>query len=137
MNIFTKLILSIPSVIGIIYMFSYWSMGFFRWITNNIVSYEYQIPIVNGLILLQIGYLIFQLWGYKRVAKSIKTNWTILLVIFNPLSSLIYIWKKNEKFRIKEEATWKTYENKILCFVSIATWELTYRTFKFITSPIW
>lgn len=91
----TKIILTIPSIIGIVYMVTFLSNDFFKWITNNIVGFEYQGPIVNGLILIQIAYLIYRLWNYKNVEKKIKTEWTCFLVIFNFISSLFFIWKKD------------------------------------------
>jgi hypothetical protein len=90
-----KILMSIPSFFGIAYMFTFLSIDFFKWITNNVVGFEYQIPIVNGLILIQIGYLIYRLWNYKKVDKKTKTEWTWLLLIFNFISSLLFIWKKD------------------------------------------
>ena len=62
------------------------------------MEFKYQAPIINGLILLQIAFLIYRLWKYKNVAKEKKNTWTALLLIFNFISSLIYIWKKDEEF---------------------------------------
>ena len=94
----TKIILTIPSIVGILYLVSFFSIDFFKWITNNVIGFEYQGPIVNGLILIQIGYLIYRLWSYKSIDKEKKTMWTVLLLIFNSISSLIYIWKKDNEF---------------------------------------
>jgi len=94
----TKILLTIPSIVGIIYLLTFWSINFLEWITNNVVSFEYQAPIVNGLILIQIGYLIYKLWNYKNIDKDKKTMWTVLLVIFNCIASLIFIWKKDKEF---------------------------------------
>ena len=105
MSVLVKVFLSIPSIIGIIYMFSFWSMDFFRWISSTIVSYEYQAPIINGLVLFQTGYLIYRVWTYKNLPKSKKTNWTTLLVVFNVISSLIFIWIKDKELGIENENT--------------------------------
>ena len=91
----TKMILTIPSLFGIVYMLTFINTDFLKWITNNVVGFEYQALIVNGLILMQIGYLIYRLWNYKNVDKKIKTEWTWLLIIFNFISSLVFIWKKD------------------------------------------
>ena len=91
----TKMILTIPSLFGIVYMLTFISTDFLKWITNNVVGFEYQALIVNGLILMQIGYLIYRLWNYKNVDKKVKTEWTWLLIIFNFISSLVFIWKKD------------------------------------------
>ncbi len=95
----TKILLTIPSIIGIVYMLTFLSVDFFKWITNNIIGFEYQGIIVNGIILMQIGYLIYRLWNYKNVERKIKMEWTWLLIIFNFLSSLIFIWKKDTEFK--------------------------------------
>jgi len=91
----TKIIFTIPSLFGIVYVLTFISTDFLKWITNNIVGFEYQALIVNGLILMQIGYLIYRLWNYKNIDKKIKTEWTWLLIIFNFISSLVFIWKKD------------------------------------------
>ena len=91
--------MTIPSIIGIVYMLTFLSVDFFKWITNNIIGFEYQGIIVNGIILMQIGYLIYRLWNYKNVERKIKMEWTWLLIIFNFLSSLIFIWKKDTEFK--------------------------------------
>ncbi len=80
-------------------MLTFLSVDFFKWITNNIIGFEYQGIIVNGIILMQIGYLIYRLWNYKNVERKIKMEWTWLLIIFNFLSSLIFIWKKDTEFK--------------------------------------
>lgn len=95
----TKILLTIPSIIGIVYMLTFLSVDFFKWITNNIIDFEYQGIIANGIILMQIGYLIYRLWNYKNVERKIKMEWTWLLIIFNFLSSLIFIWKKDTEFK--------------------------------------
>ena len=87
----TKIILTIPSLFGIVYMLTFISTDFLKWISNNVVGFEYQALIVNVLILIQIGYLIFRLWDYKNVEKKVKTEWTWLLIIFNFISSLVFI----------------------------------------------
>ena len=94
-----KILLTIPSIVGLIYLFTFWSIEFFSWITNNVIGFEYQAPIVNVLILTQIGYLIYRLWNYKNIDKDKKIMWTVLLVIFNCITSLIFIWKKDNEFK--------------------------------------
>ena len=80
-------------------MITFWDIDFFKWITNNIVEFKYQVPLVNGLILVQIGYLIYRIWNYKHVRKDIKSRWTVLLVFFNFISSLFFIWKKDDELQ--------------------------------------
>lgn len=54
----TKILLSIPSIVGIVYLIAFWSIDLFKWITDNVIGFEYQAPFVNGLILIQIAYLV-------------------------------------------------------------------------------
>ncbi len=93
----TKILLTVPSVIGIFYMITFLSVDFFKWITNNVVGFEYQTPIMYGLFLMQSGYLINRLWNYKNVEKKVKTEWTWLLILGNFISSFYFIWKKNNE----------------------------------------
>ncbi|PIB27880.1 hypothetical protein [Maribacter sp. 4G9] len=98
MSNFTKILLTIPSMIGLVYMWTFIYPKSIAWISNNIVAYEFQNPFVTSLILIQLGYLIHRLWSFKNIQKEKKTNWTLLLVIFNVVTSLIFIWKKYSEF---------------------------------------
>lgn len=93
-----KSILTIPSIIGIIFMLTFFNVDFFKWLNNNIINYVYQGVIVNGIILFQIIYLIFRLWSYRNIDKETKTKWTWILFLFSFISSLFYIWKKDNEF---------------------------------------
>ena len=101
----TKIILTIPSIISIVYLITFWSIDFFKWITNNVIGIEFQDPIVNGLIIIQSGYLIYRVWNFKNIDKDKKIMWTVLLVVYNYVSSLIYIWKKDSEFEKMNENT--------------------------------
>lgn len=100
----TKIILTIPSLINIVYMTTYWNVDFYKWISNKILEYQYQDFIIIGLILIQSGYLIYRLWNHKNVHRKTKTEWTWLLLIFNFISSLVFIWKIDAEL-IKTERT--------------------------------
>jgi len=50
--------------------------------------------------LFQIIYLLKKLWSFKNIDKSIKNDWTWLLIFFAVICSPIFIWKKYEKFNI-------------------------------------
>ena len=97
MNTLKKILLTIPSVIGVIHFISLWSFTLFAWIMHNVVYTEYQAMIVYSLIILQIGYLIYRIWNYN-IDNSEKIMWTVLLLIFNCLLSPLVIWKKDEEF---------------------------------------
>ena len=101
----TKILLTIPSIVGAIYMITFLNIDFFKWITNNVVRFEYQTPILYGLTLLQSGYLIYRLWNYKNITKKVKTEWTWLLIIGNFITSLFFIWKKDNELIQKNKNT--------------------------------
>jgi hypothetical protein len=105
MNLPSKLFLSIPPLIGIIYSLTFFNVDFFKWFNNNIVPFEYQNALISAVTLPHIGYLIYRLWSYNNIAKKTKTEWTVLLIWFNVISSLFYIWKKDDEFRQRNKNT--------------------------------
>ena len=101
----TKILLSIPSIIGLAYMWTFIDPKSIAWISNNIVPFEFQSPIITSLILIQLGYLIYRLWSYKNIVREKKSEWTFLLIIFNVITCLIYIWQKDDQFESKNNQT--------------------------------
>lgn len=93
-----KVLLSIPSIIGLAYLWTFIDPKSIALFSNNLVSYEYQSPIVNSLILIQLVFLLYRLWSYKNLEKEKKSAWTFLLIAFNVVTSLIYIWQKDDQF---------------------------------------
>jgi len=98
-NKFLKIFLSIPSILGLLYMITFIYPKTIAWLHNNIIEYDYQAPIIRILLIIQIIYLIYKLWSYKNIEKSDKTTWTLFLVFFNIIASLVYIWKKDGEFQ--------------------------------------
>jgi hypothetical protein len=76
---------------------TFWSLDFLKWVSDNVVRIEYQGPIVNGLILIQIGCLIYRVWSYKNIEKRIKSEWTWLFLLFSIISAPVYIWIKDDE----------------------------------------
>lgn len=98
-----KILLSIPSIIGLAYMWTFINPKSIAWFSRNIISYEFQSPLVNILILIQLGYLIFRLWSYKNIEREKKYEWTFLLIAFNVVTCFIYIWKKDNQFELMNQ----------------------------------
>ena len=98
MNFLVKALLSVPSLFGILYLATFIYPKSVVWMSNNIIEYKYQHPLINILVIIQICYLLYRLWNFKNIPKKIKTDWTFLLIIFNVFSSLIFIWKKDSEF---------------------------------------
>jgi len=99
----TKVLLSIPSIIGLAYMWTFIDPKSIAWISNNFVSFKYQSPILTSLILIQLGYLIYRLWSYKNIGREKKTEWTFLLIVFNVITCLFYIWQKDGQFELMNQ----------------------------------
>jgi FlaA1/EpsC-like NDP-sugar epimerase len=96
MNRFTKIILSIPSIFGIFYMVTFWFPTQFRWLIR--VESDYNIQLIrNVLIAIAVLFLLLRVWNLKNVDKKIKWTWFLLLIVFNFISSLIYIWIYDDK----------------------------------------
>jgi len=93
-----KILLSIPSVIGIAYMISFWYVDFLFWVTDKLVEIKYLVPLINGILLIQIACLLYRLWSFKNLPRKLRVSWTAILVIFNILAGLVYIWIKDREF---------------------------------------
>jgi hypothetical protein len=81
----TKILLTIPSVLGLSYMLTFWFPTEFHWLVPTMKAYYIQIGTLQALTILQLIILIRKLWSFKNLEKSKKTNWTWLLIIFNKL----------------------------------------------------
>ena len=101
MNNFEKVLLTIPSFIGFIYMLTFWSIELFLWITNNLVPFEYQNLIFSLILYPSLAYLIYRIWTFKNINKNIKWNWTFLILFFSIITAPYYIWNKDDTFKIQ------------------------------------
>ena len=98
MNTITKVLLTVPSVITIIYMVTFWDSAFLFWISQNLIdSYTFD-KIVSVLNIVQLTIILIQIWSYKSTNNKLKTKWTLLILFFNFLVNLIYIWVIDAKF---------------------------------------
>jgi hypothetical protein len=69
----------------------------FTWMIPDMKTYYILSLTIKALLIIQTVILIVRVWSYKNVSKSIKTNWTWLLILFGIITSLIYIWKKDNE----------------------------------------
>ena len=95
-----KVLLSIPSILVISYMLVFFFPEKSKWLVPNMEAYNFQITILKILTIIQVGILILKLWSFKQLEKSRKRDWTWILILFNSISALIFIWKKVDKFAI-------------------------------------
>lgn len=63
--------------------------------------YYLQAGIIQALTITQLVILLRKLWSFECLEKSQKTEWTVLLILFNMVTSLIFIWKKMDEFEKK------------------------------------
>ena len=94
----TKILLTIPSILGLSYILTFWFPIEFHWLTPSMKAYYIQVATLQSLTILQIAILIRKLWSFKNLEKSKKTDWTWLLIIFNSITSLIFLWKRVDEF---------------------------------------
>jgi len=100
MNNITKTLLTIPPILTIGYYITFIFPMEFAWLFPTMKSYNSQMIILWIMNLFQIIYLLKKLWSFKNIDKSIKNDWTWLLIFFAVICSPIFIWKKYEKFNI-------------------------------------
>ena len=99
-----KLLLSIPSIIGLLFMIVLFFPKETLWLVPNIRVYNTFVISILILSIIQLIYLIRKLWS-KNLKKSIKTNWTWLLIIYTSITSLVFIWKKIDEFENSNNQT--------------------------------
>jgi hypothetical protein len=93
-----KILLSVPAIISLLYIVTYMFPTDFVWLIPNMDIYYLQVFIIQGLTIVQLVILLRRLWHYKTLDRSKKNEWTWLLILFPSITSLIYIWKKDQEF---------------------------------------
>ncbi|NND50897.1 MAG: hypothetical protein HKN54_00740 [Flavobacteriaceae bacterium] len=100
MNKITKIVLSIPPVILLFFIISFWFPAELDWLTPKSETYQIKLFTIIGSNLMTMVYLIFRILSFKFVLRSIRTEWIwIVIVIYLP-ASLYYIWFKDAEFEI-------------------------------------
>lgn len=93
-----KILLTIPSVLGLSYMFTFLFPTEFNWLVPSMKAYYFQVGALHFLTLVQLIFLLRKLWSFKAIEKSKKTEWTWLLLIYPYVTCSIFIWKKFDEF---------------------------------------
>lgn len=89
----SRIILSIPTILGYIGLFVNWFPKEMNWFVPNIISYETLFFIICVLTILQLFFLLKILWSFNKINDTRKWNWTWLLLIFSLITTFIFIWK--------------------------------------------
>ena len=97
-----KILLTIPSILIFIYSFTYMFPVELHWATPTMKIYYILTGILQTLTLIQTIIILKILWSFERTQKSTKTNWTIVLILFNSIASLFFIWKEADKLAMNE-----------------------------------
>lgn len=69
----------------------------FTWLLPDMNAYFIWTLIINAAILISMIILIIRLWNFNFVERSKKTTWTWLMLFFNIITILIYIWGIDDK----------------------------------------
>lgn len=101
----TKIFLSIPPIIGILYMLTYMYPTEFNWLIPDMTVYYGLTTIINLSILTTVIILIRRLWNFKNTDSSKKSTWTWLMILFNAVTALIYIWKIDDQMTRENKNT--------------------------------
>lgn len=98
MNLHTKILTSLPSILSLLSILDMWTIEF-MW--NTFPSMDaYHIQLISIFIAAVFAwiYLIRRLWSFKRIPKNTKTTWTLMMIfVFSQITTLYYIWSKDEK----------------------------------------
>jgi|TARA_R110000851_G_scaffold316446_1_gene479524 hypothetical protein len=97
LNRITKIALSIPSIIGSIFLISLFLPDLKKW-TERYLEIEIQGIIIITLVAIQVTILIFRIWSFKNIEKNKKGENTYYLIGLNFISALSYIWKTDDYF---------------------------------------
>lgn len=103
MNISHKILLSIPSIIGLLFMLVFIFPTKFGWLLPNMKSYYIWVISINITVITAAVVLIKRIWTLKKIEKSTKWIWTFNMMFFHALAILIYVWKIDSQIVIKNK----------------------------------
>ena len=95
-----KILLSVPTVLGLLFSVTYFFPSKFGWLIPDMRTYYIQVFTIQALTIIQLIVLIRRLWHYKSLTRSKKNEWTWLLILFSQITTLLFIWKKDEEFHL-------------------------------------
>lgn len=101
MGIQKKILLSIPSIISIVYFFTY--ILFPKNYSLSMNDYYLITISINILIIIQIIIIMKIISSYKNIESEKKWIWLIILIVFQAIGSLFFIWNRNEKLKLENE----------------------------------
>ena len=101
----TKLTLSIPSLLLLILI----PFNFFADFSNEEFDIMFNaLSVVQVLFLIGLIYTVYDLWKNPNKSKSTKWTWTLMiLLVMQPLTSLIYLWAIEPENKTVPNKTYK------------------------------
>tara|TARA_R110002049_G_C9047207_1_gene553213 strand:+ start:776 stop:1108 length:333 start_codon:yes stop_codon:yes gene_type:complete len=97
MNKTTKILLSIPTIVGFILLLSVLITDLENWIDQYILNVEELAYLTLGLLIVQFVILTFRIWSFKNVDRNKKGEETFYLFSLNIIAAVHYIWKTDRK----------------------------------------
>jgi len=88
-----KILLSIPSIIGLLFMLVFIFPTKFGWLLPDMKNYYIWVTSINVTVIATAIVLIKRIWTLKKTERSTKCIWTFNMVFFHALAILIYVWK--------------------------------------------
>lgn len=108
MKILKKIIYSIPAFVVLVAFMFQFSDKFDKTLPTMDLYYRFVFG-VWILYLVQYFLLVRILWSFTYIDRSIKSNWTWLLLIYGMVTSFIFIWKRMDE--LEKENTSKGTSN--------------------------
>lgn len=72
----------------------------FKQADDPMFSYYFHMSIVFVIIVFQIVILLRKIRSYKNVEKSIKSKWTGILLMYNTLGAVVFVWSKVDELEL-------------------------------------
>ena len=91
-----KLLISIPSIFGIMNLLTFLYPKSLTLITHFIDFQTWDIHVVT-LTVFQVIYVLSIIWKSPLIEKKEKQKWTWLTILFNSISCLWFIWIEHDK----------------------------------------
>ncbi len=99
-----KILLSLPSIIGLVFLITILIPGLKNWVNQNVTATSKIGIYIIGLGIIQFVLLTIRVWSFKNISRNKKGEETFYLFSFNYFAALNYIWKTDREF-VKMEKT--------------------------------
>jgi hypothetical protein len=84
-------------------MFNYIFPLKFGWLIPDMKSYYIWVISINATVIASAIILIWRIWAFKEIEKSKKRIWTWLMILFNSILILIFIWRIENQMAVENQ----------------------------------